>query len=30
VAYVRHHPIARDLKILVRTVTLVISKKGAR
>jgi len=29
-AYVRHHPIARDLKILVRTVALVISKKGAR
>jgi len=29
-AYVRHHPIARDLKILVSTVTLVISKKGAR
>jgi lipopolysaccharide/colanic/teichoic acid biosynthesis glycosyltransferase len=29
-AYVRHHPISRDLKILLRTVTLVISKKGAR
>ena len=29
-AYVRHHPIARDLKILVKTVSLVISKKGAR
>jgi len=29
-AYVRHHPIARDLKILVKTISLVISKKGAR
>ena len=29
-AYVRHHPIARDLQILVKTVSLVISKKGAR
>jgi len=29
-AYVRHHPIAKDLKILVKTVSLVISKKGAR
>jgi len=28
--YVRNHPIARDLRILVKTVTLVISKKGAR
>jgi lipopolysaccharide/colanic/teichoic acid biosynthesis glycosyltransferase len=28
--YVRRHPIARDLRILVKTVTLVISKKGAR
>jgi lipopolysaccharide/colanic/teichoic acid biosynthesis glycosyltransferase len=28
--YVRRHPIARDLSILVKTVTLVISKKGAR
>jgi lipopolysaccharide/colanic/teichoic acid biosynthesis glycosyltransferase len=29
-AYVRHHPISRDLRILLKTVTLVISKKGAR
>ena len=28
--YVRHHPITLDLKILLRTVTLVLSKKGAR
>lgn len=28
--YVLHHPIRRDLMILVRTVGLVISKKGAR
>jgi lipopolysaccharide/colanic/teichoic acid biosynthesis glycosyltransferase len=28
--YVIHHPIQRDLMILVRTVGLVISKKGAR
>ena len=28
--YVRRHPLARDLRILVKTVTLVISKKGAR
>jgi lipopolysaccharide/colanic/teichoic acid biosynthesis glycosyltransferase len=28
--YVRRHPIARDLRILVKTVALVISKKGAR
>jgi lipopolysaccharide/colanic/teichoic acid biosynthesis glycosyltransferase len=28
--YVRHHPISRDLRILLKTVTLVLSKKGAR
>ena len=28
--YVRRHPIARDLRVLVKTVALVISKKGAR
>ncbi len=28
--YVRRHPISRDLMILLKTVTLVISKKGAR
>ena len=28
--YVRRHPLARDLRILIKTVTLVISKKGAR
>ncbi len=28
--YVRRHPISRDLMILVKTVGLVISKKGAR
>jgi lipopolysaccharide/colanic/teichoic acid biosynthesis glycosyltransferase len=28
--YVRRHPLRRDLMILVRTVGLVISKKGAR
>jgi lipopolysaccharide/colanic/teichoic acid biosynthesis glycosyltransferase len=28
--YVRRHPMARDLRILVKTVALVISKKGAR
>lgn len=28
--YVRHHPISRDLGILLKTVTLVLSKKGAR
>jgi lipopolysaccharide/colanic/teichoic acid biosynthesis glycosyltransferase len=28
--YVRRHPIARDLRILVKTVALVMSKKGAR
>ena len=28
--YVRHHPISRDLMILVKTIGLVISKKGAR
>jgi lipopolysaccharide/colanic/teichoic acid biosynthesis glycosyltransferase len=28
--YVRHHPISRDLKILMKTIALVISKKGAR
>ena len=28
--YVRNHPIARDLRILVKTISLVISKKGAR
>ncbi len=29
-AYVRSHPISRDLQILVKTIALVISKKGAR
>ncbi len=29
-AYVRHHPISRDLKILLKTLMLVLSKKGAR
>ncbi len=28
--YVRHHPISRDLGILVKTVALVLSMKGAR
>jgi lipopolysaccharide/colanic/teichoic acid biosynthesis glycosyltransferase len=28
--YVRHHPITRDLRILLKTIGLVISKKGAR
>lgn len=28
--YVRHHPISLDLKILMKTVALVISKRGAR
>jgi lipopolysaccharide/colanic/teichoic acid biosynthesis glycosyltransferase len=28
--YVRHHPLSLDLKILLKTVTLVLSKKGAR
>jgi lipopolysaccharide/colanic/teichoic acid biosynthesis glycosyltransferase len=28
--YVRRHPMARDLRILMKTVALVISKKGAR
>ena len=28
--YVRHHPISRDVMILLKTITLVISKKGAR
>ncbi len=28
--YVRHHPISRDLGILLKTVGLVLSKKGAR
>jgi lipopolysaccharide/colanic/teichoic acid biosynthesis glycosyltransferase len=28
--YVRSHPISRDLQILVKTIALVISKKGAR
>lgn len=28
--YVRHHPISRDLGILIKTVALVLSKKGAR
>ena len=28
--YVRHHPITRDLAILLKTVGLVLSKKGAR
>jgi len=28
--YVRHHPISRDLAILLKTLTLVLSKKGAR
>jgi lipopolysaccharide/colanic/teichoic acid biosynthesis glycosyltransferase len=28
--YVRYHPISRDLGILLKTVTLVLSKKGAR
>ncbi len=28
--YVRHHPISLDLKILMKTVALVLSKKGAR
>ena len=28
--YVRHHPISRDVMILLKTVTLVLSKKGAR
>jgi lipopolysaccharide/colanic/teichoic acid biosynthesis glycosyltransferase len=30
VKYVRHHPFALDLKILIRTIALVFSKKGAR
>jgi lipopolysaccharide/colanic/teichoic acid biosynthesis glycosyltransferase len=28
--YVRHHPVTRDLRILLKTIGLVISKKGAR
>lgn len=28
--YVRYHPIALDLKVLVKTIALVISQKGAR
>ena len=28
--YVRRHPISRDMAILLKTVTLVLSKKGAR
>lgn len=28
--YVRHHPISRDLAILLKTIGLVLSKKGAR
>src|SRR5581483_3772025 len=28
--YVRYHPLARDLRILIKTVGLVLSKKGAR
>jgi len=28
--YVRHHPITRDLEILLKTLTLVLGKKGAR
>jgi lipopolysaccharide/colanic/teichoic acid biosynthesis glycosyltransferase len=28
--YVRRHPISRDVMILLKTITLVISKKGAR
>ena len=28
--YVRRHPISRDIMILLKTITLVISKKGAR
>ncbi len=28
--YVRHHPISLDLRILMKTVALVISKRGAR
>jgi lipopolysaccharide/colanic/teichoic acid biosynthesis glycosyltransferase len=28
--YVRSHPLSRDLKILLKTVALVVSKKGAR
>jgi lipopolysaccharide/colanic/teichoic acid biosynthesis glycosyltransferase len=28
--YVRHHPITLDLRILLKTIGLVISKKGAR
>jgi lipopolysaccharide/colanic/teichoic acid biosynthesis glycosyltransferase len=28
--YVRRHPVARDLRILIKTVALVMSKKGAR
>jgi lipopolysaccharide/colanic/teichoic acid biosynthesis glycosyltransferase len=28
--YVRNHTVARDLKILVKTIALVLSKKGAR
>lgn len=30
IEYVRHHPISRDLMILLKTIKLVISKKGAR
>ena len=29
-AYVRYHPVARDLRILWKTLSLVLSKKGAR
>ncbi len=28
--YVRHHPISRDLAIILKTVVLVLSTKGAR
>jgi lipopolysaccharide/colanic/teichoic acid biosynthesis glycosyltransferase len=28
--YVQHHPLSRDLRILLKTIGLVISKKGAR
>jgi lipopolysaccharide/colanic/teichoic acid biosynthesis glycosyltransferase len=30
IAYVQDHPIAQDLKILWKTLSLVASKKGAR
>ncbi|HXG36207.1 MAG TPA: sugar transferase [Dehalococcoidia bacterium] len=28
--YVRYHPLSRDLRILLKTIALVVSKKGAR